>query len=349
MAFDVFISYSSKEKNIAQALCAMIEKTGISCWIAPRNVVPGAHWAASIAQAVRNARLLVLLFSENSGISVQVAREVALADTHRLAILPIKIDNAMPDNVLAYYLSVCHWLDISSKRIEDAENEIVDTTRQYLGLQAASALPDDVLLDIYDSDMNHIGAAKRGGIHREGLWHKTMHCWFVSKCDGEPCVWFQRRSGYKSDFPGLFDITAGRHILASEADRDAVGKIHQELSVPVSFNDVQYIGVRTYSECIDKFYNREFNSVYLYNCGELLEHAIPNPKEVTGVIRLDAGSALQMFCGDDDSVQAAYFANNERENITVKLTDFVPRNDNYYQTICRLAKGFFDAGVRLEL
>jgi len=349
MAFDVFISYSSKERTIAEGLCVMIENTGISCWMAPRNVVPGAHWAASIVQAVSNARLLVLLFSENSGISTQVAREVALADTHHLVILPIKIDDTIPDDIFAYYLSVCHWLDIRKKTIEEAKNEIINATQSCLDLQTKAILSRKTLLDIYDSDMNHIGTAKRDGVHREGLWHKTMHCWFVSEHEGEPCVWFQRRSEDKSEFPGLYDITAGRHILANETDRDAVGKIIQELGIPVSFNDVHYFSVRTYSEKIDTFYNREFNSVYLYDCGKFLEHAIPNPKEVQGVARLNADAALRMFSGDAEHVQAACFVNNEQENITVKLTDFVPRSDEYYKKICCLAKGFFDSSIKLEL
>jgi isopentenyldiphosphate isomerase len=349
VAFDVFISYSSIEKPVAESLCAMIENAGISCWIAPRNVVPGAHWAASIAQAVRNARLLVLLFSENASVSTQVAREVALADAHRLAILPIKIDAAIPDNVLEYYLSVCHWLDVSKKKIEDAESEIVGVARQYLGLRTATAMPEEALLDIYDSDMNQIGTAKRSGVHREGLWHKTMHCWFISRHGGEPCVWFQKRSEDKSDFPALFDITAGRHILTNESDRDAVGKINQELGVSVSFDEVRYIGVRTYSEKIDEFFNREFNAVYIYDGGKILEHAVPNPKEVSGIIRLNVDEAMQLFSSDAGEAQAAYFANNEQRNTIVKISDFVPRSDHYYQTICRLAKGYFDNSTQLAL
>jgi len=349
MAFDVFISYSSKEKDLAEELNAMIEKAGISCWMAPRNIVPGAHWAASIAQAVRNARLLVLLFSINSSASTQVAREVALADNHRLAILPIKIDNAAPDNVLEYYLSVCHWLDISEKRLIEAEGEVVGAAKRYLGLHTAGILPEEALLDIYDSDMNQIGKARRSGVHREGLWHKTMHCWFVSMHNNEPCIWFQKRSKDKFDFPSLLDITAGRHLLADESDRDAVGKIIQELGVAVSFNEVRYIGVRTYSEKLAEFHNREFNSVYVYDCDERLIHAVTNPKEVAGVVRFSAESAMRLFSGESVELRGIYYANNNAAEITVQLSDFVPRTDDYYLKICRLAIGLYDSSIPLSL
>lgn len=349
MAFDVFISYSSKEKDTAENLLSMIENAGISCWMAPRNIVPGAHWAASIAQAVRNARLLVLLFSKNSNISTQVAREVALADNHRIAILPIKIDNSTPDNVLEYYLSVSHWLDISQNKLEDSASKIVMAAKRYLEPHIVDTPPEEALLDIYDADMNQIGTAKRSGIHREGLWHKTMHCWFVSRHEDEPCIWFQRRSKDKCDFPSLLDITVGRHMLADESDRDSVGKTSQELGVSVPFSDVLYIGVRTYSEKIAGFNNREFNSVYLYDCGELLVDAVTNPNEVDGVIRFYAKSALKLFSGETTELCGTCFDHKESHEIPVTLADFVPRSDDYYLKICRLAIGFFDTSMPLVL
>jgi TIR domain len=41
MNFDAFISYSANDKVIADAACATLERAGIRCWIAPRDVVPG--------------------------------------------------------------------------------------------------------------------------------------------------------------------------------------------------------------------------------------------------------------------------------------------------------------------
>jgi hypothetical protein len=41
MAHDVFISYASEDKTVADAVCAMIESQGVRCWIAPRDVLPG--------------------------------------------------------------------------------------------------------------------------------------------------------------------------------------------------------------------------------------------------------------------------------------------------------------------
>jgi hypothetical protein len=47
VSFDVFISYASKDKVIADAVCTRLEAAGIRCWVAPRetemfrNTAPG--------------------------------------------------------------------------------------------------------------------------------------------------------------------------------------------------------------------------------------------------------------------------------------------------------------------
>ena len=51
LAHDVFISYSSKDKPAADAACAVLESKGIRCWIAPRDIIPGADWGESIIEA----------------------------------------------------------------------------------------------------------------------------------------------------------------------------------------------------------------------------------------------------------------------------------------------------------
>src|SRR5713101_8280389 len=48
MAHDVFISYSSKDKPVADAVCAGLEGRGIRCWAAPRDILPGSDWGAAI-------------------------------------------------------------------------------------------------------------------------------------------------------------------------------------------------------------------------------------------------------------------------------------------------------------
>ncbi|HAH65240.1 MAG TPA: toll/interleukin-1 receptor domain-containing protein, partial [Rhizobiales bacterium] len=74
--FDVFISYSSKDKPIADAVCAGLEANGLRCWIAPRDILPGADWGGAIIDAITGSKVMVLIFSGNANSSPQIKREV---------------------------------------------------------------------------------------------------------------------------------------------------------------------------------------------------------------------------------------------------------------------------------
>ena len=59
MSYDVFISHAQRDKAIADAVCATMEQQGIRCWIAPRDIQPGADWGRSIVDAIKSPWLQV--------------------------------------------------------------------------------------------------------------------------------------------------------------------------------------------------------------------------------------------------------------------------------------------------
>ena len=337
--FDVFISYSSPNTEAAQEVCSILEQQNVACWMAPRDILPGTHWAASITQAIRNARVLVLMFSASANDSAQVLREVNLAVECRVPILTIMLEQSKISDAFSYYLSVSQRFT-SGGDVRANSQRLAEVVQGILRMNESSNLvppQSESMLDIYDHEMNWAGVALRKQIHKLGLWHKTCHCWFYHVIDSVPMLYLQKRSLNKKDFPGLLDITAGRHLLKDETDREAVGKMHLELGVDVPFEDLSYLGVRTYSEHIDDFYNNEFNSVYLYNSIFNWSDFSPNPDEVSGVIRLEAEAALALFDHRLDHADAiGLFCGQERlvKKTSVRAEDFVPRADDYYQKIC---------------
>jgi len=118
MAHDVFISYSSKDKPVADAVCATLESKGVRCWIAPRDVLAGDEYAASLLNGLSNSRLMVLVFSASSNRSPQVLREVERAVSKGLPILPLRIEDAPMSQAMEYYISSQHWLDAITPPIE---------------------------------------------------------------------------------------------------------------------------------------------------------------------------------------------------------------------------------------
>jgi len=118
MAHDVFISYVAHDKATADAICASIEARRLRCWIAPRDILPGADWAASIVDAITGSRAMVLVFSAETNLSSQVKREVEKAVNCGVAIIPFRVEDVPFSKSLSYFLSTCHWLDALTPPIE---------------------------------------------------------------------------------------------------------------------------------------------------------------------------------------------------------------------------------------
>ena len=85
---DVFISYSSKDIEWADAICKTLETESLNCWIAHRDINPGEDWAESINNAIKESSVFVLVFSQNSNQSVQVIKELTLAVNNKCIIIP---------------------------------------------------------------------------------------------------------------------------------------------------------------------------------------------------------------------------------------------------------------------
>src|SRR5437660_1168244 len=119
MPHDVFISHSSQDKTIADAVCAALENSALRCWIAPRDVQPGRSFAGEITRAIQRSKVMVLIFSAHSNTSEQVLREVQLAANSHLHILQFRIEDVIPNDDLEYYLSTPHWLDALTPPLEN--------------------------------------------------------------------------------------------------------------------------------------------------------------------------------------------------------------------------------------
>lgn len=117
--FDAFISYSSRDRLIAEAVKHKLEAAGIRCWKAPENIEPGAVWEEAIIEAITFCPMMILIWSGFSQGSKQVNRELTLAASAEKTIIPFRIENIQPQGAFAYYLSNTHWLDALSDPIEE--------------------------------------------------------------------------------------------------------------------------------------------------------------------------------------------------------------------------------------
>jgi tetratricopeptide (TPR) repeat protein len=133
MAHDVFISHSSKDKLAADAACAVLEREGLRCWIAPRDIVPGAEWSASIADAIAEVKVFVLLFSQHANESRQIQREVELAVSRGIPIIPVRLEQVAPARSLEFFISSQHWLDAFSPPLQRHLAYLAQIIRSLMG------------------------------------------------------------------------------------------------------------------------------------------------------------------------------------------------------------------------
>src|SRR2546423_7177032 len=141
MGHDVFISHSTSNRPVANAVCAALESAGIRCWIAPRDVMAGRSYSGEITRAIQQSRAFILIFSEHSNNSEQVLREVQLAANSRLHIVQFRIDAVAPSDDLEYYLSGPHWLDAVTPPLEGHLEQLKSSMKALLALPRA-APPD---------------------------------------------------------------------------------------------------------------------------------------------------------------------------------------------------------------
>jgi hypothetical protein len=111
MSHDVFISYSSHDKTIADAICAALEGQRTRCWVAPRDIMPGRLWAEAILEAIDSSKVMTVVFSHHANGSPQVLREVERAVSKGVVIVPFRIEEVLPTKSMEYFLGSPHWLD----------------------------------------------------------------------------------------------------------------------------------------------------------------------------------------------------------------------------------------------
>ena len=120
MSTPVFISYSSKDQDIAETICQALEGRGLECWISSRDVHPGENFQEAIVKALRAARVMMLVFTANANNSDEIKKELVLAGRHRVTIVPVRVEDVIPNDAFTYEFATRQWIDL----FKDWEREI---------------------------------------------------------------------------------------------------------------------------------------------------------------------------------------------------------------------------------
>lgn len=166
MAKSVFISHKEEDRVIAARICKILEQAGVTCWIAPRDIIPGKEWADSIVEALQGSRALVLLLSSACNKSPkQVCREIEIADRLGLPILTVRIEDVEPPPRLLYFLETVQWLNAFDDQLDTAAERLVTLVAQVDRERANGR-------EKRDSETSSVALVARPAA-RPGGWHRS--------------------------------------------------------------------------------------------------------------------------------------------------------------------------------
>jgi TolB-like protein len=127
---DVFVSYASQDAAVANSVVENLEKQGLRCWMAPRDVVPGSLYADEIVRAINEAKALVLVLSEYAIGSPHVGKEIERASSKRRRIIALHTDSAPLTRAFEYFLSESQWIDVPTLGMPAALDKLAEAVRQ---------------------------------------------------------------------------------------------------------------------------------------------------------------------------------------------------------------------------
>ena len=119
----VFISYSTKNQDYAEAARKLLIEEGIRCWMAPYDIPPGSKYAEVINDAIKNCHCMLLLLTEAAQESNFVYREVGRAVGNGKTIITMRLENTTLDSKFEFYIGEEQIVQV--KHMDKNDSEVV--------------------------------------------------------------------------------------------------------------------------------------------------------------------------------------------------------------------------------
>ena len=92
--YDVFVSYSRKDKKTVMDFCEELTKAGISFWLDKNGISNGEQFKSVIVKAIEESAVFVFCSTVNSNASDWTAKEIGIAVARGKHIIPVKFDSS---------------------------------------------------------------------------------------------------------------------------------------------------------------------------------------------------------------------------------------------------------------
>lgn len=182
--YDIFISYSRKDTDVADDICRALDRAGISYFIDRQDNPDDLEIPATLANAIVGSRIFLLLASENSYASKFVDAEITFAFNKlpRRSIVPYIIDGSELPLSMRFMFSAINWRD---RRTHPIEPKLMADLCGILGRTTSVKCRD---IDFDSTEYFEIGRGHTGGVSALAITRSGDMAASGAK-DGTVCIW----------------------------------------------------------------------------------------------------------------------------------------------------------------
>ena len=110
-SWDVFLSYSYEDREIANRLYNDLTACGLSVWYDRKIITGGEQWSQALARGIKSSSTMVALFGKQTQVKISSKKEIHYAISQgltkrKLPIIPILIDGSAQKIYQYFYATV---------------------------------------------------------------------------------------------------------------------------------------------------------------------------------------------------------------------------------------------------
>ena len=213
MPYDVFISYSRKDKEEAEALCTALDEAGISYWI-DRNIHGSANFLSQITAYIKSCKVVVFVASANSANSEWTQKEILYALKHKKNIVPYRIgDFQFEDNdELDFVFTNVQWVESVSTVVESLKELGCATASQQVPQPTPIPQPTPTPVKTYQVGDYYDDGVKQGVVFE--VTADGQHGKIVSLTGSSEEIEWSSDENEKERFIGANDKSNGANNMA---------------------------------------------------------------------------------------------------------------------------------------
>jgi hypothetical protein len=148
-----------------RAICDALQSRGHACWISCRDIGPGENFQESIVKAIRAAKLMLLVFTSNANNSNEIKKEIVLAGRYHLTVVPVRVEDVVPNGALAYEFATRQWIDL----FRDWERDIERLSSQIGSILAEGSPNADASATMVAQPAPQAPVGRKPAFHRASL------------------------------------------------------------------------------------------------------------------------------------------------------------------------------------